>query len=430
MALFRLEHTTLGKTTHAPGTAAAHGWYITRPKACQLMFGINFSGKREAARRQIEEYENSLKRKNARIADKILLSLPVEMTLEQRAKTVRGFMWELTGHGKGRALACFHDQGTHNPHVHIFLVDKDETGKSVFKTSEKGSTQRIRALWEKVCNQKLTEFGIEARIDRRSRAERGMAPGQEYEDRHRNAPKYPQKEFEAESAPDHPEEQTQEALMAEIIQFPNAIQGVARADEELTRLLAVKDFRQQLVAKLDTIVKELLRHEERAQTLRTVLGAAEQAHHKAEADLNTHKGAFGRLRGFKILGYTSPARRKANVAQTRLSSARNILGLAQYNLDASNRQYRYLAAEVTELTRQREEIEQQMAVWGNLHEITQAEDLLRNTIAHYSQQLDEPRLRRAYLQNRVSEADFNRAMRVLHQAKSREQTVANEGMAR
>jgi hypothetical protein len=74
-------------------------------------------------------------------------------------------------------MAGIHDLGedAHNPHAHIIIRDKDrETGKRVFGTSEKGSTDRLRQIWEDVANQALERAGIEARIDRRSLADQGI----------------------------------------------------------------------------------------------------------------------------------------------------------------------------------------------------------------------------------------------------------------
>ncbi len=81
------------------------------------------------------------------------------------------------GGGRIAWLAAIHDQrdDASNPLAHLIIRDKDhETGKRVFDTSEKGSTDRLRQLWETVANRALEQAGTDARIDRRSLGEQGI----------------------------------------------------------------------------------------------------------------------------------------------------------------------------------------------------------------------------------------------------------------
>ncbi len=74
---------------------------------------------------------------NARIADKLMIALPVELNQEQRYELVRSFMHQL-GHGRIAWCAAHHDSGqdAHNPHAHIVFKDADiDTGRKVVGTT-------------------------------------------------------------------------------------------------------------------------------------------------------------------------------------------------------------------------------------------------------------------------------------------------------
>lgn len=170
VAIFSLNHRPIGKSTQArPHTAAAHVRYITRKPAATRLEGRGIPLDREAAQRFFITAEDA-DRKNARVADKVMLALPKELDGEQRAQLVRDYAEHVT---KGRApwLAAFHDQGkdAHNPHCHLVLRDRDpETGRRVMGLSEAGSTTRLREDWETFTNRALTRARRPERIDRRS----------------------------------------------------------------------------------------------------------------------------------------------------------------------------------------------------------------------------------------------------------------------
>jgi len=46
MAIFHLSHKTVGRSTHAAGTAGAHADYIEREQACRIAFGEHMPTKR------------------------------------------------------------------------------------------------------------------------------------------------------------------------------------------------------------------------------------------------------------------------------------------------------------------------------------------------------------------------------------------------
>jgi len=108
--------------------------------------------------------------------DKIMLALPIELDADQRLALLRDFAGQVT-QGRAPWLAAIHDQGkdAQNPHAHLVVRDKDPvTGRRVVGLSEKGSTQRLRELWEATANAHLERAGLDARIDRRTLAAQGI----------------------------------------------------------------------------------------------------------------------------------------------------------------------------------------------------------------------------------------------------------------
>ncbi len=176
MAIYSLHHQPIGKSTQArPHTSAAHVRYITRPSAASRIEARRMPDKPGRAAAFMVDGENA-DRKNARVSDKLMLALPRELDAGQRAQLVRDFAEEVT-QGRASWLAAFHDQGkdAHNPHAHLIIRDRDPaTGKRVAGLSEKGSTDRLRALWEGHANRALEKAGRAERIDRRTLEAQGI----------------------------------------------------------------------------------------------------------------------------------------------------------------------------------------------------------------------------------------------------------------
>lgn len=176
MAIYSLHHQPIGKSTQArPHTSAAHVRYITRPSAASRIEARRMPetpGRAVAYMREVEDAD----RKNARVSDKLMLALPRELDDEQRAQLVRDFAEDAT-QGRAPWLAAFHDQGkdTLNPHAHLVIRDRDPaTGRRVAGLSEKGSTERLRTLWETHTNRALERAGRPERIDRRTLEAQGI----------------------------------------------------------------------------------------------------------------------------------------------------------------------------------------------------------------------------------------------------------------
>lgn len=176
MAIYSLNHSAIGKATQARvHTASAHIRYVARRKACVRLMAARMpttSAKAQAWFRAQEDDD----RKNARVCDKVLLALPRELDADQRAELVREFAERAT-EGRASWLAAFHEKGKdkHNPHCHLVIRDRDpETGKRVCNMSERGSTERLRELWEQHANLALERAGRAERIDRRTLKAQGI----------------------------------------------------------------------------------------------------------------------------------------------------------------------------------------------------------------------------------------------------------------
>ena len=188
MAIYSLSLRSIGRSTHAAGTAGAHLRYISRKRAASEILTQHMPEDAQSARTWMDQHERSA-RKNARLADKIMVALPRELDAQQRADLVRGFMDELTQGGRVPYYAAIHQTGKdeYNPHAHICVVDRDiETGKRVLCLSDsirdrqkKGlpgpsAVEWVRERWETCANKALEHAGHEARIDRRSLEAQGV----------------------------------------------------------------------------------------------------------------------------------------------------------------------------------------------------------------------------------------------------------------
>jgi hypothetical protein len=175
IAIYSLNIRSIGRTTHAAGTAGAYVRYITRPDAHAVTMAGRMPLDRWQAKHWIDQQEQA-DRKNARVIDKLVIALPREFHPLQRAKLVRILAERIT-QGRASWFAAIHQVGQdlNNPHVHLVIRDRDTvTGKRVALLSEKGACDWVRLLWETLCNEALERAGMAGRIDRRSHAVKGI----------------------------------------------------------------------------------------------------------------------------------------------------------------------------------------------------------------------------------------------------------------
>lgn len=175
MAIFSLNHSVIGRTTHPGGSASLFARYITRPEACTETTGQRMPTERGPLMAWLDGQEQG-DRKNARVIDKIVVALPSELDHEQNLSLLQNFGERMT-EGRAAWMAAIHDGpgDADNPHAHMIFRDRDaETGKRVMLTTEKGSTQRFRDAWEQEANIALERAGFEERIDKRSLKDQGI----------------------------------------------------------------------------------------------------------------------------------------------------------------------------------------------------------------------------------------------------------------
>jgi hypothetical protein len=173
MAIYHLNLRSIGRSTHAEGTAGAHVGYITRAGACRVVLGehmpIPKAGTKGGKAREWLDKQEASDRKNARVIDKMNIALPIELDETERVELVRAFMAEVGG-GQVPWLAAIHDKGKDaaNPHAHIALRDRHiQHGKRHIGMTERGAAENLREIWERACNKALERKGLDERIDRR-----------------------------------------------------------------------------------------------------------------------------------------------------------------------------------------------------------------------------------------------------------------------
>lgn len=186
MAIYSLNLKSIGRTTHAPGTAGAHLLYIARDGAEPELVSEHMPLDPNDARAWMNRAEMA-DRKNARVIDKVRLALPRELTPEQRMALVQDFARDLTDN-KVAWYAAIHAKGkdAHNPHCHLVIRDRDlETGKRILKLSdsprdrakaglEPKAVDWVREKWETHANRALEQAGHDVRIDRRTLEAQGI----------------------------------------------------------------------------------------------------------------------------------------------------------------------------------------------------------------------------------------------------------------
>ena len=96
MAIFSLNHNPISKSKHPSGRAGAHLRYISRGSAKPVILSNGMPSEWREAKAWIDREEEQ-DRSNARVADRVMIALPVQLNEEQRAKLVQDYMAEITG---------------------------------------------------------------------------------------------------------------------------------------------------------------------------------------------------------------------------------------------------------------------------------------------------------------------------------------------
>jgi hypothetical protein len=178
MAIFHLNHRPIGRSTHRSGYAAAHARYILRSSAVVYAAATLPNAERTpAASVQWFRDRERTARANARLADRVVVALPLELSLDEQKHLLRDFLATLDPQSRCPMIYAIHarNEDAQNPHAHIMLIDADrETGKRVLMLSERKSTERLREAWEQSVNRALEQKGLDVRVDRRTLAAQGI----------------------------------------------------------------------------------------------------------------------------------------------------------------------------------------------------------------------------------------------------------------
>ncbi|MEO1724951.1 MAG: MobA/MobL family protein [Pseudomonadota bacterium] len=285
MAIYSLNLRSIGRSTHASGTAGAHLHYIAREGAEPELAAEYMPTDPTEARTWMDNAERA-DRKNARVIDKVRIAIPRELSPQQRMELVRDFAKGIT---KDRVpwLAAIHASGkdAHNPHCHLVIRDRDiDTGKRVLRLSdsprdrakaglEPKAVEYVRAQWEHYANQALERAGHDVRIDRRSLEAQGIdreptihiGPQAAHVDAHVERPRSKKRETGNGRMIDYPEidqGRTRKERHAEVVDFN--LEKAARSPDFRTRETA--KFEQEQRAK-DRLLEDRLIREARARTL-------------------------------------------------------------------------------------------------------------------------------------------------------------------
>ncbi|EMC6282275.1 MobA/MobL family protein [Salmonella enterica] len=118
--------------------------------------------------------EKCEKRKDAQLALEVNISLPTEMTDEQKKALAIDFCNENFVKKGMIADIAFHKLDSNNPHFHVMLTTRKLTpdgsgfGQKVREWNSKEQLQEWRKSWADTANEHMQRAGIDARIDHRS----------------------------------------------------------------------------------------------------------------------------------------------------------------------------------------------------------------------------------------------------------------------
>jgi hypothetical protein len=169
MAIYSCNLKSVGKKTHAAGTAGAHLCYIARDGA-HAEIGAHHMPQHPRAAQSWMDRQEAEERANARMISKIMVALPVELSEAERHALVRDYVRDLT-QDRVPWYFAIHQKGedAHNPHAHIVLRDRDiAIGKRVLLLSDsardrlkaglpENGAEWVRERWEIVCNRHLEQ---------------------------------------------------------------------------------------------------------------------------------------------------------------------------------------------------------------------------------------------------------------------------------
>lgn len=426
MAIAYFQHTPVGRSTQAqPYTAAAHWGYITRPQAtAKVLHGnLPIGYHRNAVERWLRDMEDGL-RKNGRVCDKFIIALPREMSVEQAEVLLRSYMQEISG-GKAPWVATLHDWDTGNPHAHAIFVDRDEDGKRVFKTSDKGSTERLKAIWEQTTNEHMEVLGIDAQIKFGPKLAEEL-PTPTHAPYHDDAPlstdisRDPLDENDEDAAFEMEPSMSDRIKTAVYWQRElNTLQGSRRRLSELEELKAEAEARHALFIKQAT--------EKEAQALEASLRAkdAVEDYHRYVKPDGSHKGFELALFGKKL--YTSPTRARAEEAQTKSGEATYKAMMESAEARAARERENMEAVILDNVEDKRKQVAHFLNAYGEPQEWDEAEERMNTERLNATADMELADIQLAFEAGEITEEEYLEALHMIGEGQlAREYEAAHE----
>ena len=128
--------------------------------------------------------EQAEKRKNSTVAREFEIALPAELSPDERQRLARDFARELVERHRCAADVAIHAPGKggghQNHHAHILLTTRRLTPEGFSEKTRELDDRKTKEVdgWRErfasLQNERLRENGLEARVDHRSHAERGI----------------------------------------------------------------------------------------------------------------------------------------------------------------------------------------------------------------------------------------------------------------
>ncbi|MFG1413989.1 MobA/MobL family protein [Xanthobacter sp. VTT E-85241] len=464
-AYFRLEHSAVNRASKGDGYLSAHANYAANTNKCTRVIHINGHTNRHAIQRLIADHEQSVTRKNARLADKILLSLPVELSEAHRHQAVQRFLRSITFDGRTRAIAFYHSDHAHNPHAHVILLDRDvETGQPVALMGanrqnrlkaglEPNATEWLRKTWEKDCNTVFEEFGYGLEVDRRSNLERGLAAAGEHrgvEPDNDNAeqmpPDAPTAEMDSAQEPDSVAPEPEDAhdgdedmaYVAVDERKPDELAAAERVQVARQAFQEALSIQQAIERKAHAVqryeaAKVLAQRAAEAfgeQGIRTQ--AAEQLYYQAKKAYEATHGENGKAKGFtlSLFGRTlwqSRTAREASEAERRLSGASYNYEFSQKDLEQFDRQSQHEALRANELFQAAEKhVQYIQTAYGTDEEAQEALRLNQQTVKEYMADMTMAELMVMIEEGEIQLGEAVEALRIMGRDHDADELAAHE----
>lgn len=419
---YHFNHNSIGKTTHSPDYIGQAISYVCRSTACEKLITLGgIIPNRHALIEWATQHQASL-RKNARVADRFNFSLPRDLTPRQRHDIARAFAWAVSDGGRAPCILGIHHDKADNPHAHMLFFDYDpDTKRKVQQLSKRGSTERMRALWETVANNKLSEWGYDIRIDRRT-LEAQHAQALEYGDR--EAQEILERRLERKKGRELTmaliQDETQEPYALPLQQRLHAFMQAQRDYQMLKQVRQEVETLRAAMPILDS------RAAQAADALTHTSHAAANA--KAEANIaQQHAQQFldanGDIDAFRLklpFGITLASRRyrEAETSLRAVQQAKDALAKAQYLHERDQQAAEHARQQKEQAQEALQAREELLQAWGSEQDVTEAEQNMRDVANYHYDTIREQELmdesvteeqRRAYRQHQqIFERDHGR----------------------